>query len=69
MLLLWITQLEGVVDVQLPSAVRFTVKPLEICWLVMGVDMLVRVGTMWRPSASTKEFSGDEVVQSKEPVP
>lgn len=54
---------------QEPSAVRFTVKPWEICSLEMGVDWLVSVGTMWRPSASTKEFSGDVVVQSKEPVP
>lgn len=68
-LLLWITQLNGLVDVQLPSAVRFTVKPLEICWLLMGVDSLVSVGTMWRPSASTKEFLESVVVQSKEPVP
>jgi hypothetical protein len=68
-LLLWMTQLKGVFEVQDPSAVRLTVKPLEICSLVIGVDSLVRVGTMWRPSASTKEFLGSLVVQSKEPVP
>lgn len=37
---------------QVPSAVRFTVYPFNICAAVMFVDSVVTVGTMCSPLAS-----------------
>jgi hypothetical protein len=42
--------------------------PSTSCAGVMSVSSRVRVGTMWRPWASTKEFRGSAVVQSNEPA-
>jgi hypothetical protein len=43
--------------------------PLNICALVIEVDSFVKVGTICKPSPSTKLFLLSSVVQSKEPVP
>jgi hypothetical protein len=60
------------VEVQLPSPpilVKLRLWPLYNCSLVKLVVMLVKVGTICRPAASTYAFVGSVVVQSKEPVP